>query len=106
MSGFYCISLDAGTREKVSNVREVVEIRRDLYVVRHSQSCVHSLFKRFLRDFIAVCSAQREPAGFRIKRAGSITSSENIFIGTSCLERRKSMIIFRLILFCSWKRSS
>lgn len=45
MSGFHCISLDVGAREKVSNAREVVEIIRGLYIVRHSQSCVNSLFK-------------------------------------------------------------
>ena len=39
MSGFCCISLDVGTREKVSGVREVVEITGDLHIVRQSQSC-------------------------------------------------------------------
>ena len=69
MSGFYCIPLDAGTREKVSNVREVVEVTRGLCTVGHSQSCVNTLFKRFLRDSIAV---------FYIKRASGQQDTKSL----------------------------
>lgn len=98
LSRSYGISLDGGKRGTVLKHQRGG---------RHSESCTLKpclfTFQIILKRFCCHLLYIKGESQWHQNENSWITSSGKVFIGTLCLEGRKSMVIFRLLLFCSLK---
>ena len=87
---------------KFSDIREVVQIIRELCIVRIGlKLSVH--FEIILKRVCCCLLYLKGESQWDPNENSCITSSGKVFIGTLCLEGRKSAVIFRLTRFCFLK---